>query len=123
MNIDRNMLVSYDTFNSYCAKQQKNCIFRHEFCKNSSKSQFHKNTDENLIYVSFDNITPWHVYSFAYDRFNWRDRIRYSYIVFCAKSALISLVNFSVDIVVSKKYFVSSFKLSLRLFVSSSDFF
>ena len=29
------------------------CIFRHEFYKNGSKSQFHENTDENLTYVSF----------------------------------------------------------------------
>ena len=32
-------------------------------------------------------------------------KIRYSYISFCAKSALISLVDFSVDIVASKAYF------------------
>ena len=30
----------------------KNCIFRHEFYKNCSKSQFHENTDENLTYMS-----------------------------------------------------------------------
>ena len=29
----------------------KNCIFRHEFYKNLSKSQFYENADENLIYV------------------------------------------------------------------------
>ena len=58
-----------------------------------------------VIFVSFDNITLWHVYSFTYDRLNWRDGIRYSYISFCAKSASISLVEFSVDIVVSEKYF------------------
>ena len=51
MNIDRNMLVSYDTFNSWCTKRQKNCIFRHEFDKNFSKSQFYENADKNVIYV------------------------------------------------------------------------
>ena len=70
---------------------------------------FHENADENLIYVWFvchlTLSTLWHVYSFAYDRFDWRDGIRYSYISFCAKSASISLVDFSVDIVVSKTCF------------------
>ena len=51
MNIDQTMLVSYDTFNSCCAKGQKKCIFRHEFYKNCPKSQFHENADGNLTYV------------------------------------------------------------------------
>ena len=51
MNIDRNMLFSYDMFNSCCAKQLKKCIFRHEFYTNFSKLQFHDNMDENSIYV------------------------------------------------------------------------
>ena len=51
MDIDRYMLVSYDMFNSCCAKQQQNCIFRREFYKNCSNPQFHENTNENLIYV------------------------------------------------------------------------
>ena len=51
MNIDRNMLFSSDTINSFCTKRQKNCIFRHEFDKNFSKSQFYENANENLIYV------------------------------------------------------------------------
>ena len=109
MNIGRNMLVSYDTFKSCCAKRQKNCIFRHEFYNNCSKSQFHKNRDENLTLLKFvchlTTLPLWHVYSFAYDRFNWRDEIRYSFMSFCAKSSSISLVYFSVDIVASKKYF------------------
>ena len=29
----------------------KNCIIRHEFRNNCSKSQFHENVDENYIYV------------------------------------------------------------------------
>ena len=33
------------------------------------------------------------------------DGIRYSYISFCAKLASISLVDFSADVVASKKYF------------------
>ena len=45
------MLVSYDMFNSCCTKLQKNCIFRHEFDKNFSKSQFYENVGGNLIYV------------------------------------------------------------------------
>ena len=95
MNIDRNMLISYDTINSCCAKRQK--------------TAFHENTDENLTYVSFvyhlTTLPLWHVYSFAYDMFNWRDGIRYSYISFSAKSASISMVDFSVDIVASKQFF------------------
>ena len=51
MDIDRNMLVSCDKINSCWAKWQKNFIFRHEFGKKLSKSQFQENTDENLIYV------------------------------------------------------------------------
>ena len=51
MNIDQNMLVSYDTVNSCGTKRQKNCIFRHDLHKNCSKSQFHENADENLTYV------------------------------------------------------------------------
>ena len=31
----------------------KNCIFRHKFYKNFSKSQFYENADENSLYVSF----------------------------------------------------------------------
>ena len=73
--------------------------------KNVSKSQFYENSDENLIYASFVcnwTISPlWHVYSYAYDWSNWRDGIRYSYMSFSAKSASISLVDFSVDIAAS----------------------
>ena len=60
------------------------------FFLNCSKSQFNENVDENLMWLSFVyhlTISPlWHVYSYAYGRFNWRDGIRYSYISFCAKS-------------------------------------
>ena len=42
MNIDRNMLISFDTFNSCCAKRQKNCIFRHEFIKIAQNHSFTK---------------------------------------------------------------------------------
>ena len=87
----------------------KNCIFRHKFYKNCSKSQFHETTDENLTYVLFvchlTTLPLQYVYSFAFDRFNWHDGIRYSYMSFCAKSELISMVDFSVDIVASKQYF------------------
>ena len=80
------------------------------FINISSKLQFYENADENLMNVWFvchlTLSTLWHVYSFAYHRFNCRDGIRYSYISFCAKSASISLVDFSVDIVVSKPYFL-----------------
>ena len=64
----------------------KNCIFRHKFYKKFSKSQFYENADENSIYVSFvfhlTISTLRHIYSFAYDIFNWYDGIRYSYISF-----------------------------------------
>ena len=53
MNIDRNMLFSYDMFKSFCAKQQKAVLFVMNLKKNCSKSQFHDNMDENLIYVQF----------------------------------------------------------------------
>ena len=33
MNIDRNMLISYDTFNSWCAKRQKTAFFVMNFIK------------------------------------------------------------------------------------------
>ena len=55
-----------------------------------------------VICVSFDIITP---VTCEYDRFNCRGEIRYSYISLCAKSASISLVDFSVDIVASNTYF------------------
>ena len=68
-----------------------------------------KNTDQNLTYVSFvchlTTLSLWHVYLFAYDRLNWRDGIRYSYMSFCAKSASVSMVDISVDIVASEQYF------------------
>ena len=67
-----------------------------------------------VICVSFDNINPWHVYSFAYDGFNWCDGIRYSYVSFCAKSASISLVDIFVDIVASKKTFRQKFQVELE---------
>ena len=108
INIDWNMLASYVTINSCCAKRQKTAFFVKNLIKKIPKSQFYVNADENLIYVQFVShltISPlWHVYLFAYDRFNWRDGIRYSYMSFCAKSASISLVDFSVDIVASKTY-------------------
>ena len=68
------------------------------------------------------SISPlWHVYSFAYDR---RDGIRNSCMSFCAKSASISQVDFSVDIVASKKNIVGkSLKSSLSLFVVRFRFF
>ena len=88
------------------------------FIKNSSKLQFCENADENSIYMWFVcHLTLsalWHVYSFAYDRFSWCDGIRYSYILFCAKSASISLVDFSVDIVVSNTCFQWKFKIELK---------
>ena len=107
INIDQNMLVSYATLNC-CIEQQKmhhsswilwkflkitvswNCGWKLYIC---------------IICVSFDNITLWHVYLFPYKMFNCRDGIRYSYVSFCAKSASISLVGSSVDIVASKNIF------------------
>ena len=65
----------------------------------------------------------WHVYSFACDRFNWRDGIRYSYMSFCAKSASISLVDFSVDIVASKQYFRWKFKVELKFICAEFQHF
>ena len=100
----------------------KNCIFRHKFYKKLSKSQFYENADENSIYVSFvfhlTISTLRHIYSFAYDMFNWYDGIRYSYISFCAKSASISLVDFSMDIVAWKKSFRQKLKVELK-FISA----
>ena len=127
MNIDRNMLVSYDTFNSCCTKRQKTVFFVMNFHKNSSKLQFYENADKNLIYVWFvchlTLSTLWYVYSFAYDRFNWRDGIRYSYISFCAKSASISLVDFSVDIVMSKTCFGEKLKIELKFICAKFQIF
>ena len=121
------MLDSYDTFNSCYTKQQKNCICRDEFYKNSSKLPFYENADEFLIYVWFvchlTLSTLWYVYWFAYDRFNWRDGIRYSYISFCAISASISLVDFSVVIVVSKTYFRQKFQIELKFICAESHIF
>ena len=100
----------------------KNCIFRHKFYKKFSKSQFYENAAENSIYVSFvfhlTISTLRHIYSFAYDMFNWYDGIRYSYISFCAKSASISLVDFSMDIVAWKKSFRQKLKVELK-FISA----
>ena len=100
----------------------KNCIFRHKFYKKFSKSQFYENADENSIYVSFVfhlTISALrHIYSFAYDMFNWYDGIRYSYISFCAKSASISLVDFSMDIVAWKKSFRQKLKVEIK-FISA----
>ena len=100
----------------------KNCIFRHKFYKKFSKSQFYENADKNSIYVSFvfhlTISTLRHIYSFAYDMFNWYDGIRYSYISFCAKSASISLVDFSMDIVAWKKSFRQMLKVELK-FISA----
>ena len=45
---------------------------------------------------------------------SWRDGIRYSYMSFCAKSASISLVDLSMDIVASKKYLRQKFKVELK---------
>ena len=59
-----------------------------------SNSQFYKNAAENLIYVQFVchlTISPmWHLYSFAYDQFDWRDGIRYSYMSFYVKWAFLT---------------------------------
>ena len=42
MNIDQNMLVSYDTFNSYCAKQQKTAFIVMNFIKIAQNHTFTK---------------------------------------------------------------------------------
>ena len=65
--------------------KKKPCIFRHEIYENCSKKitvsrKCGWKFNICVICVSFDNITLWHVYSFAYERFNWHDGIRYSYI-------------------------------------------
>ena len=74
-----------------------------------------------VIFVSFDNVTPVTcIYSFAYDRFNWCDGIRYSYITFCAKSASILLVDFSLDIVASK---IFSVKVELKFICAAFHIF
>ena len=69
-------------------------------------------------------ISPlWHVYSFAYDRFNWRDGIRYSNMSFCSNSASISLVDLSAYIVASKKYLRKQFKVELKFICAESQIF
>ena len=73
----------------------KKSIFRHEFYKNFPKSQFQENVDGNLTSVQLDGT-------------------RYSYMSFCAKSASISLVDFSVDIVASKTYLRHEFEVELK---------
>ena len=91
-----------------CAKQQRAAFFSMNFIK-IAQNQFHETADENLIYVYF----VCHLTTLPCDLtvFNWRDGIRYSYISFCAKSASISLVDFSMDIVASKKYFRLKFQV------------
>ena len=42
MNIDQNMLVSFDTFNSCCAKQQKTAFFVMDFIKIAQNHSFMK---------------------------------------------------------------------------------
>ena len=76
-----------------------------------------------VICVSFDNIILWHIYSFAYDRFNLRDGIRNSYISFWAKSASISLVDFSVDIIAPKNIFSKSLKVELKFICAKFQIF
>ena len=126
MNIDQNIPISYYTFNSCCAIQQKAVFFVMIFWKNAQNHSFTKMLWKfkiRVICVSFDNITSWHVHSFAYDRCNWRDGIRYSYISFCAKSASISLVDFSVDIVTSKTNFWLKFQVELKFICAEFQIF
>ena len=42
MNIDQNMLVSYDTFNSCCAKRQETAFFVMNFIKIAQNHSFTK---------------------------------------------------------------------------------
>ena len=58
-----------------------------------------------------------------YDRFNWRNGIRYSYILFCAKSASISLIVFLWISLRRNNIFGKSFKSSISLFVPGVGFF
>ena len=51
------------------------------------------------------------------------DGIRYGYISFRANSALISMVDFSVDIVAPKKYFRWKFKVRLKFICADFQFF
>ena len=103
----------------------KNCIFRHEFYKNCSKSQFHDHMDENLIYVQY----VCHLTTFPRDMYihlhtiGLTGGIRYSYISVCAKSASISLVDFSVDIVASKRYFRLKFPVELKFICAEPQIF
>ena len=84
---------------------KKTAFFVMNLRKNSRNHSFTKMGMKNSYMCDLCTTSfLWHVYSFAYDRFNLRDGIRYSCMSFCAKSASISLVDFSMDIVASKKY-------------------
>ena len=119
MNIDRNMLVSYDTFNS-CTKQKNPAFFVMNLIRHFSISQLYENADENLIYVLFMchlTISPlWHVYSFANDRFNGHDGIRYSDISFASNQRRFHWSISRLDIVASKKYLREKFKVGFKFF-------
>ena len=56
-------------------------------------------------------------------RFNWRDGIGYSSVLFCANSASISLVDLSVDIVAPKKYFRQNFDIEIESICAEFQFF
>ena len=81
----------------------------------------------NLIYVSFvchlTTLPLWHVYSFAYDMYNWRDGIRYSYMSFCVKSASISMVDFSVDMLRRNNIFGKTFQVELKFICAEFQIF
>ena len=61
--------------------------------------------------------------SFAYDRFNWHDRIRYSYMPFCAKSASISMVNFLAILLRRNNIFSKKFKVELKFICAEFQIF
>ena len=111
-----------DLFPPYLFFRRQFCaigIFRQKSISDLDSGSLPRKFDMCIIHVLFDNITHVTCTSFACDRFNWRDGIRYSYITFSTKSPSISPVNFSVDIVASKKVFGKKLKSSLSLFVLS----
>ena len=120
------MLVSYDAFNSGCTKWQKNPAF---FVMNFIKIPRNYNFTKMLMKTQYtcDLCVIWHNQPcdmcIHLHTINRRDGIMRSYISFCAKSASISLVDISVNIVVSKTYFRQKFQIELEFICAEFHIF
>ena len=84
----------------------------------------------DFMHASFNSIIIWHIHVFVYFTFNWRQRIRSSYICYCRQndagvfftgSSCVE-INIIAKTLILKLNFVPNYELSGNLLKSYHDF-